>query len=195
MSCLFHLRSCLLCCGRKGGKTKKKGSPYASVGGGKHALSAVVLHPVKACVALCIITSSYIINSLPPSLISIIIKLLLCLVYNNTAPTIVLAAPSFFRSSSSSIIVLLYYYVVEIFFPILCCCLLFSSAFFFCVVVFVYFFGMIPTLVITLFRGFPHPADTIFDLTQLLISTKVTFCFCISVESTPISESADFFTK
>ena len=112
-------------------RQQKKGSPYASVGGGKHALSAVVLHPVKACVALCIITSTYIINSLPPSLISIIIKLLLCLVYNNTAPTIVLAAPSFFRSSSSSIIVLLYYYVVEIFFPILCCCLLFSSAFFF----------------------------------------------------------------
>lgn len=97
--------------------------------------------------------------------------------------------PSFFRSSSSSIIVLLY--VVVIFFAILC---LFFSAFL-CVVVFVYFFGMIPTLVITLFRGFPHPADTIFDLTQLLISTKVTFCFCISVESTPISESADFFTK
>ena len=49
---------------------KKKAS--ASVGGGKHALSAVVLHPVKACVALCIITSTYIINSLPPSLISIL---------------------------------------------------------------------------------------------------------------------------
>ena len=53
-------------------RQQKKGSPYASVGGGKHALSAVVLHPVKACVALCIITSSYIINSLPPSLISIL---------------------------------------------------------------------------------------------------------------------------
>ena len=52
---------------------------------------------------------------------------------------------------------------------------------------------MIPTLAITLFRGFPHPADAIFDLTYLLISTKVTFYFCISVDITPISESADFF--
>ena len=59
-------------------RRKDKKAPYASAGGGKHALSAVVLHPVKACVALCIITSTYIINSLPPSLISIIIKLPLC---------------------------------------------------------------------------------------------------------------------
>ena len=42
--------------GKEGGGADKK-APYGSAGGGKLALSAVVLDPVKACAALTIITS------------------------------------------------------------------------------------------------------------------------------------------